>query len=97
MEILEVLNPVALEQRGSLNVKPINKRPSTLDGKKVGLLWSGYTMGDVALQRVGEMLKERFTDVETKMYVGGSSSPSPASVLEQAAAESDVVVGATAD
>ena len=94
MEILEVLNPVA-QQRGVINAKAVNKRPTTLEAAKVGLLWSGTAMGDVALQRVDEMLKQRFPTVETTFYHGGL--PAPASVLEQVAAETDVVIGATAD
>ena len=59
MHLLEVLNPVA-EQRGSRAVMPVNSRPSTLDGLKIGLVWSGTHGGDVALNRIGEMLGERF-------------------------------------
>ena len=94
MEILEVLNPVA-QQRGVLSAKPINKRLPKLDGKRVGLVWSGTAMGDVALRKVEEMLKQRFPTVETSFYQRGL--PGPASTLEQAATESDIVVGATAD
>ena len=94
MHTLEVLNPVA-QQRGVLNSRSINERPSTLEGKTVGLLWSGTSMGDVALHRVGELLNERFSSVSTRFYVGGL--PAPSSVLERASAECDFVVGATAD
>ena len=94
MEILEVLNPVA-QQRGVINANAVNKRPSTLEGVKVGLVWSGTAMGDVALKRVDEMLKQRFPTVQTSFYHGGL--PAPASVLEQVAAESDIAIGATAD
>ncbi len=94
MHLMEVLNPVA-QQRGVLEAQPVNKRPSTLEGKTVGLLWSGTAMGDVALNRVGKMLKERLKNVETNFYLGGL--PAPADVLERAATECDVVVGATAD
>ncbi len=52
-------------------------------------------MGDVALKRVDEMLKQRFPTVETSFYHGGLRSPT--SVLEQVAAETDIVIGATAD
>ena len=52
-------------------------------------------MGDVALNRVGEMLRERFSSVETRFYKGGLPAPPP--VIEQAVAECDLVVGATAD
>ena len=94
MHLMEVLNPVA-QQRGVLEAQSVNPRPPDLEGKKVGLLWSTTAMGDVALKRVGEMLKERFKNVETNFYVGGL--PAPADVLEKAATENDVVIGATAD
>ena len=94
MEILEVLDPVA-QQRGVINAKAVVPRPATLEGMKVGLLWSGTAMGDVALRRVAEMLKQRFPAIETDFYLGGL--PAPTSVLEQAAAESDIIIGATAD
>ena len=94
MYLMEVLNPVA-QQRGVLEMHPINRRPSTLEGKTVGLLWSGTAMGDVALKRVDAMLKERFNNLETRFYVGGL--PAPTAVLEKAVSECDVVVGATAD
>ncbi len=94
MEILEVLNPVA-HQRGVINAKAVNQRPSTLEGAKVGLVWSGTAMGDVALRQVEEMLKQRCPSVEVNFYQGGL--PAPAAVLEQVATETDVVIGATAD
>ena len=52
-------------------------------------------MGDVALRRIEEMLRQRYPKVETIFYHGGL--PAPAAVLEQAATESDVVIWATAD
>ena len=93
MYLLEVSNPVA-QQRGALETKDINKRPSTLEGKVVGLLWDGQGR-EYALKQVGELLKERFTDVHTKFYVGGH--PTPPLVLEKAATECDVVVSGFAD
>ena len=95
MHLLEVLNPVA-RQRGTVTVTHINPRPTTLEGKTIALVWSGTHGGDVALNRVGEMLQEEFKDVKTRFY-NGRGYPAPPDVLKQAAAECDVVVGATAD
>ena len=92
---LEVLNPVA-KQRAMENVKSINPRLSTLSGKTIGLAWSGTHGGDVALNRVGEMLQERFENVRTRFYTGGSY-PAPPHILRQAAEECDAVIGATGD
>ena len=91
---LEVLNPVA-QQRGDLQQQALSRRPNTLEGKTVGLMWNGFRNGDVALNRVSELLKERHPGVRTNFYVGGH--PAPAGVLKQAADECAVVVGAAAD
>ena len=95
MHLLEVLNPVA-QQRGVVTAQSINPRLATLDNKRVGLLWSGTHGGDVALRRAGEMLQERFSNVEIRFYTGGNY-PSPPPIVKQAAEECDAVIGATAD
>ena len=95
MHLLEVMNPVA-RQRAMENVAAINPRLDRLDGKTIGLVWSGTHGGDVALNRVGEMLKERFGEVETRFYTGGNY-PNPPHILRQAADECDAVIGATGD
>ena len=95
MHLLEVLNPIA-RQRGVVTAKPINPRLSSLDDKTVGLLWSGTHGGDVALKRVGEMLQERFNNIETRFYTSGIY-PAPPHILKQVAKECDAVIGATAD
>ena len=95
MHLLEVLNPVA-QQRGVLTAMSTCPRPSSLDNKTVGLLWSGTHGGDVALKRAGEMLQERFENVTVNFYTGGNY-PNPPHIVKQAGEECDVVVGATAD
>ena len=95
MHLLEVLNPVG-QQRGLLNSMTINPRPETLDNRTVGLLWSGTHGGDVALKRAGEMIQERFENVTVNFYTGGNY-PAPPPIVQQAARECDVVIGATAD
>jgi hypothetical protein len=94
MYLLEVLNPVA-KQRAMENVSNINPRLTSLEQKTIGLVWSGTHGGDVALNRVGEMLKERF-HAETRFYTGGSY-PNPPHILRQAVEECDAVIGATGD
>ena len=95
MHLLEVLNPVA-QQRGLMNSAKINERPETLDDSTVGLIWSGTHGGDVALKRAGEMLQERFKNVQVNFYTGGNY-PAPPPIVRQAGEECDVVIGATAD
>ncbi len=95
MHLLEVLSPVA-QQRGAVTARPINPRPSTLESKTVGLVWSGTHGGDVALKRAGEMLQERFKNLKVNFYTGGNY-PTPPHILKRAIEESDVIIGATAD
>lgn len=95
MHLLEVLNPIG-QQRGLMNSLPISPRPDTLDNKIVGLIWSGTHGGDLALNRTGEMIKERFDNVTVNFYTGGNY-PTPPPIVQQAARECDVVIGATAD
>ena len=95
MHLLEVKNPVA-EQRGVINSLNASKRPDSLNGKTVGLLWSGTHGGDLALNRAGEMIQERFNDVKVNFYTGGNY-PAPPPIVKQAGEECDVVIGATAE
>ena len=95
MDLLSVLNPVA-QQRGMMNIIKPNQRPSTLEGATVGLVWSGTHGGDLALNRAGEMIQEKFSNVSVNFYTGGNY-PSPPHIVKQAAEECDVVIGATAD
>ena len=74
MHLLEVLNPIG-QQRGLINSLTISERPQSLDNKTVGLLWSGTHGGDLALNRAGEMLQERFSNVKVNFYTGGKLPP----------------------
>ena len=94
LETLEVLNPVADMPADSKSMKAA-PRPTTLDGKTVGLYWNFKPGGKDALERVGEAIKARFKDVTVKMY--SAPRPVPKSVLAAITSECDVVVGSTAD
>ncbi|SVB85797.1 uncharacterized protein METZ01_LOCUS238651 [marine metagenome] len=95
MHLLEVSNPVA-QQRGMMNILRTNPRPKSLDGLTIGLVWSGTHGGDLALNRAGEIIRERFSDVSINFYTGGNY-PTPPPIVKQAGEECDVVIGATAD
>ena len=95
MHLLEVSNPVA-QQRGMMNILRTNPRPKSLDGLTIGLVWSGTHGGDLALNRAGEIIQERFSDVSINFYTGGNY-PTPPPIVKQAGKECDVVIGATAD
>ena len=55
--LLQILNPV-----GVLKFKPISpaKRLKDLSNKKIGLYWNHKARGNVALERVKELLSERY-------------------------------------
>ena len=95
MHLLEVSNPVA-QQRGMMNILRTNPRPKSLDGLTIGLVWSGTHGGDLALNRAGEIIQERLSDVSINFYTGGNY-PTPPPIVKQAGEECDVVIGATAD
>ena len=95
---LEVLNPVAqlrADMKATSTIQTLARRPSTLDGKVVGLLWDGMGRGEDTLKAIGEMFTHRFKDVEIKFYQGGHPTAPP--VLQRLAAECDVAVGGFAD
>lgn len=94
MAQLEVLNPVA-EIRGDLKPQGVSPRLNTLEGRTLGLLWSGTTNGDVALRRVERHLRERFPKAQTKFFQG--DHPFAERLLREVAETCDGVVIATAD
>ena len=63
---LEVLNPVA-PVLGEVEATPLAPRPSSLEGKTIGLIWNGKANGDVALRRAGEVLQQRIPGVKLKL------------------------------
>lgn len=79
-----------------LNAFHASPRPQSLDNKTVGLLWSGTHGGDIALNTAGQMLKDRFSNVNVNFY-NGNNYPAPPAIVKQAGEECDVVIGATAD
>lgn len=78
-------------------------RLSTLKGKRVGLLWNGKPNGAVYLNRIAELLAEKFPEVKiTKFWEldpGRTAHPEQktAEVLDFIASESDFVIASTAD
>ena len=92
---LQVLNPVAVT-RGEVECAPPAKRPVSLEGKTLGLIWNHKVNGDVALRRVGEVLQERVSGLQVRFYAGGPG-PTDTALMEKAKEECDVAVGCTAD
>jgi hypothetical protein len=94
MYVLKVLNPVA-KMIGEVQAKPLAPRPSSLDGKTVGLKWSGTAGGDIVLRRVQEVLEKKLPTTKFVFYSG--SIPAPKPMMERIKKEVDAVIAATAD
>ena len=52
-----VLDPTS---RGKLKEAVIARRPISLEGRVMGIVWNGKPGGDLLLERIGELLRERF-------------------------------------
>ena len=97
MAKLEVLNPVAEAEEKFI---PPASRVTDLSGKRVGLYWNMKSGGDVALDRIEALLKERFPGISTSRYIGSVGfmmrhlTPGDA---ERVAQTCDMVVGTTND
>ena len=95
MAQLTVLDPVA-QLAAELGVfEPAAERPRAIEGKRVGLYWNRKPGGNWALERVGELLAERFAG--TKGHLFDARRPIPEDVVADIRARCEVVVGATAD
>lgn len=94
MHDLEVLNPVS-PQQGEVSAFPYAKRPSSLEGKVVGLMWNGKAHGDDALKKAGELIKQAVPSVDIRFYSGALPFPDP--IRDTAISEIDVAIGTTAD
>lgn len=91
--MIRALNPTADRYGGEAGT--LSPRPTTLEGRTIGLLWNGKPNGDVALEEVGEELRRRFPTIDVRLYHG--SMPSSRELLEEIAGECDAVVACTAD
>jgi hypothetical protein len=72
------------------------RRPSTLNGKKLAVLWNGRPHGDKVLRRVLDLLAERHgfevSDFLKKPYIGNVAPPEYFDRLQSSRADA-VVVG----
>lgn len=62
---LKVLNPISI--RKFTPIKPAN-RLKDLNNKKIGLYWNHKARGNVALDRVKELLSERFKGITFEWF-----------------------------
>lgn len=90
---IEVVDPTA--DKIGATATPLAPRLDSLDGKVLGLLSNSKPNAEVALQAAAAKVKERYPDVEVRLY-HGSIRFEPA-LLRQAIDESDALIGANAD
>jgi DNA-binding LacI/PurR family transcriptional regulator len=92
---LLLLNPVATLQFRPL---PHAKRLKDLNNKKIGLYWNYKAQGDVALNRVKELLSERFQGMSFEWFMTGSTEEAKQEWLENVRKSGvDGVVATTGD
>jgi len=94
MFTLEVLNPVA-QSEGETKVSGAARRPRSLDGLTLGLLWNSKRGGEIALVKAGELVRNKYKNVKVIRYDG--SMPCEKGLMERARQECDVFVGSTGD
>jgi len=91
MAHLEVRNPVACAKVGTTALTP---RLSDLRNKRIALWWNSKAGGDVALRRVGELLKERFSGTQVEFI---RANPTGAKAEIERGRTFDGVIFGTAD
>lgn len=91
----EVLRPTGVDL---IQKKIFAARPSSLDGKTVGLVWNKKPDADILLQEIGKLIEERFKDVKVKQVgITDCCIQLPPGELEGIAAMIDVGVFAAGD
>lgn len=84
---------------------PLNPAPrlAGVSGKKIGLLWNGKKNGDLVLERIAQLLGDRFQDVQFVKLKSGADLPWGAYPHEETVAEiaktaaCDAVIGTMGD
>ena len=97
MARLEVMNPIAHAEDRSIPPAP---RQDDLAGKRIALYWNMKSGGDLALDRLEQLLKERFSGIGVSRYIGSVGFAMRHLTSEDAdliARECDVAVGTSAD
>jgi hypothetical protein len=90
---MDVLSPIAI---ASIEVKPLAVRRRELRGCRIGILDNSKPNADVLLRRVAELLAQRegVSAIRTWRKPGSSR---PATIIDEVAAASDVVLTGSAD
>jgi hypothetical protein len=92
---LEVLNPEGRIVDKGTKLAP---RLKTLEGKRIGLVWNGKPNGNVLLNEVGKLIKERYPTAEVVSHrVSYSGRKLPPGEVEAVAKDIDAGVFASGD
>ena len=91
---LKVFEPIAGERVG---IDDLADRPSTLNGKVLGLLNNTKDRSDIILDQLEHQLKDQFEGAEVRYYRKSSVSGMSAAIKEQLINEVDVLITATGD
>jgi hypothetical protein len=96
MDQLVVLNPIGVFKPDRVSPAP---RLGDLNNKRIGLQWNEKPRGDIALQRVKELLEERYEGMEVRFLPSTNIvRPLTQDQLDEITAwKPDAVVGGTAD
>ena len=89
----ELMDPTSEREAST---RPLATRPTTLDGKTVGLLDISKPRGDVFLDRLEQRLTERGVTVE-RFSKPTFTKPAPADLRREIEEKCDVVIEALAD
>ena len=92
---LAIVNPVAMIEVAG--VTPA-KRLTDLNNKRIGLFWNRKARGDVALRKIGEVLKKRFQGIEItwfEMQTSVTIEPHQIEALRKTG--NDAIISATGD
>ena len=66
--VYEVVSPLG---RSTVKIVSPSPRLSSLEGKKIGLVWNVFTNGDILANALAELLNKRFEHVESVRIPSG--------------------------
>jgi hypothetical protein len=66
--VYEVVSPLG---RSTVKIVPSSPRLSSLEGKKIGLVWNVFTNGDILANALAELLNKRFEHIDSVRLPSG--------------------------
>ncbi len=98
---IQVYCPTGVEMMQ--NLKNFAPRPSSLEGKRIGLHWNGKPNGDFFLNRVAELLSQKYKNIRINKFwelePGKTAHADRKSdeALDFMAANADLIISSSAD